>query len=875
MALSLTKYKWRYLIFLSTIFLIIVASQVIIQFDIRQQLDDAKHINESGRQRMLSQRISKLVLYLEQDFETFGHATKSHLDSLNKYILQWQKVHYSLIQNEGRPNNPLIDSLLRENTVPLGNILDACLMILENPNEDNVNYAIRVISNNELSFLLRMEKIVNAYQHESERKLKFLKRAEFTLAGIAIIVLTFEFIWLFIPVINELRNSNEKLKSLNTALESQQEELSDKLKQINILNQKLEKSERTFREIVERAEDIIFEIDKEGKFQYLNPSSIKLINRLKINYNPGVSKIQDILHPETREEAIQFITAQIKNQVNNCYAEYELLEIDNKKIWLGINIQIEYENKSPKKIKMIARDITDTKNTEHYLKVAKENSEQLTEAKARFLSSMSHEIRTPMNAIIGLSNLILTEQPRPDQQENLRLIKFSAEHLLGIINDILDVSKIDSGKIELEKTSFNLKELCSQLVRSLSLTSKSKNLDVRFNMEDGVPEMVIGDKLRLSQVLTNLLGNAIKFTNDGFVELNVSKHEYDTKLCRFDVTDTGIGIDENKINLIFESFTQASADISRKYGGTGLGLAISKNLIEIMGGAINVKSTFGRGSTFSFYVELPASSDNSVKQEKLYDSPQAENYSKNLIDLTNINILVVEDNSTNQLVIKKFLQKWGANCEMAINGKQALDKIGDNKFDLVLMDIQMPDMDGYEAAKRLRSMKGSYFQDIPIIALTADVTAEVKQKVKQSGMNDIVTKPFEPSLLYQVIQWHIKNIEVKKSESELRKNIEVYADGDPAYSKELIGLLIANINELKDVFIKATEADNLSLLKSAIHKIKTTLEIIKAHDLHTLAKDFQTLCESGEAISEEEKHEYASKFKDLSDKWINSLKNLL
>ncbi|HMP98499.1 MAG TPA: ATP-binding protein [Cyclobacteriaceae bacterium] len=868
MSFNVSKYRKRYIIFISTIVILIIASQAIIQFDIRQQYGDAQHINEAGKQRMLSQRISKLVLYLEQDIEKYGVAKLEHLDSLSKLIDKWEHVHFSLLASSAEAKNPLIDSLLHSLTGPLVKMINVCRDILAEPSEEKIRNAIEVISANELIFLLAMDKTVNAYQKDSEEKLRLLKNIELFLAAIALLVLSIEFVWLFIPIIRGLRKSVSDLQSLNEELSSNKNELSNKLNEIQYLHEKLEKREKTFREIIEQAEDIIFELDKDGNFTYLNPSSKALFEKVGLTYTEGKSKIQDIIRPDKRDEALRFIRHQVKNLTQNCYSEYPLIEADSKQYWLGLNMQIEYQHKIPQKIKIIARDITAVKETQHYLQLAKDNAEQLTMAKAQFLSNMSHEIRTPMNAIIGLSHLLLIEKPRPDQQENLRLIKFSAEHLLGIINDILDVSKIDAGKVELEKSVFNLVDLVKNLVMTLQLSSKNKNVETRLIIDSQVPTFVYGDQLRLSQVLHNILGNALKFTAEGYVELKIGMAETAQRnLIRFDISDTGIGIDESKINLIFESFTQASPDTSSKYGGTGLGLSISKKLIEIMGGNVSVRSTPGKGSIFTFTALLPAGEhmqDSDKGEKKLY--PNTEISSQSLI---NRHILVAEDNSANQIVIKKFLEKWGASYDIAHNGIEAVDLIKKKSYDLVLMDIQMPLMNGYEAAAAIRNLPDDYFKSIPIIALTADVTAEILELVRNSGMNDAITKPFQPEQLKNTLDYFCARQNATAAKTELSKALDVYAEGDETFKSELIQLLTKNLHELEAAYETALREHNLEVLKSASHKVKASLEIIGAQEIYLQARAHYEAAEM--YIEEDVKTERLKKFKALTQKWIKAL----
>ena len=370
------------------------------------------------------------------------------------------------------------------------------------------------------------------------------------------------------------------------------------------------------------------------------------------------------------------------------------------------------------------------------LKKAKRKAEEASLAKAQFLSTMSHEIRTPMNAVIGLTNLLLDDHPRKNQLENLQALKFSGENLLVLINDILDLSKIEAGKIELEASEYSLRKLISSIQHTLGLNASEKGIYFRCSVNGEIPEVLVGDSTRLSQILNNLVSNAIKFTLTGGVELLaklVAKTESEATL-HFSVSDTGIGIPADKLPAIFDNFSQASADTTRKFGGTGLGLAITKKLLEMQGSAIRVESKVNQGSVFSFTltVRLPTASQLPAKV-----APQK---SQPLSGLQGVRVLVAEDNQMNVVVIQQFLKKWGVTFDIVGNGQLAVEQVQQKVYDLVLMDLQMPVMDGFTAATHL---KASHPQ-LPIIALTASAMLEVKDQVYAVGMDDFVPKPFVP-----------------------------------------------------------------------------------------------------------------------------------
>ncbi len=375
------------------------------------------------------------------------------------------------------------------------------------------------------------------------------------------------------------------------------------------------------------------------------------------------------------------------------------------------------------------------------LEDAKEEAEKNARIKSEFLSIMSHELRTPMNAVLGMTQVIMEENPRKDQLENLETIKISAQNLLDIINDILDYNRLESGKIFLEHKDFSLKNLMAKLFRIFSYSMKQKGLTLNFNYDSSLGESFIGDEIRLGEIITNLIGNAIKFTDSGAITVDIKKigNKPNTSLIRFSVKDTGIGISQQNITNIFDSFTQEKTDTTRKYGGTGLGLSIVKKLLELMSGRIFVESKVGEGSKFYFEIEL----ENSEKKfEQVIKEPES---APNKINLSKI--LIVEDNTVNQLVMKKMLKNTGIEIDIADNGKIGFEKVLQNKYDLVFMDLLMPEMDGYEATREIRNFN----KDIPIVALTADVMKGVEAKTKEAGMNNYLTKPVKKDELLKIL----------------------------------------------------------------------------------------------------------------------------
>lgn len=378
------------------------------------------------------------------------------------------------------------------------------------------------------------------------------------------------------------------------------------------------------------------------------------------------------------------------------------------------------------------------------LEVATEELAKSTKAKSEFLATMSHEIRTPMNAILGMTHLLKQDSPRKDQLEPINILDFSGKTLLSLIDDVLDFSKIEAGRIEFESIEFELGKLVSVILESFRATAKNKGITIKSSIGEEVPNMLIGDPARLTQILNNLFSNALKFTEEGKVELDISVVEDlgDSIRIQISLSDTGIGIEPERVETIFDSFTQASQNTKRLFGGTGLGLTISKQLTELQGGTISVESEEGKGSTF--YVELTFEKGDSKAEAK--NVLAEENSGKSL---SGLKVLLAEDNLVNQKVMLRFLERWNVDMKVVDNGLEAVEAIRESNFDVVLMDLQMPKMDGYEASEQIRKLEDPYKRKTPIIALTAAALKEVREKVYASGMNDFVTKPFNPADLEQ------------------------------------------------------------------------------------------------------------------------------
>lgn len=462
--------------------------------------------------------------------------------------------------------------------------------------------------------------------------------------------------------------------------------------------------------------------------------------------------------------------------------------------------------------------------------------------KEQFLANMSHEIRTPMNAVVGITNLLLKKEPRPDQTEYLQIVKQSAQNLLVIINDILDLSKIEAGKMEFEDQPFSVRQVLRNVVKMLDFKAQEKNLQLSSSIHEDVPKAVSGDVARLTQVLMNLVGNAIKFTEVGKVAIFAKVEEFDTEkntasIC-FAIEDTGIGIEEHKIDSIFDTFSQADSSISRRFGGTGLGLSISKQLVDLQGGTLKVESEWQKGSTFSFVIPYKISDEAELKDFQPLLSEE-----NNKKSLKNARILLVEDNEFNQIVALDTLKLLIENVQIDIaeNGQIAVNMLQDSKkqYDIVLMDISMPVMNGYEATTHIRQKLPAPINEIPVMAMTASATTAEIERCFEVGMNEYIAKPFlEDELVQKLSQLYLK-IEapsengVNKTDKKAKPKklgsvldmsfLEKFTKGDSAKMAKYIKIFLKNAPEQLTSLNENLDAHNWNQLRATAHSLKSQL----------------------------------------------------
>jgi signal transduction histidine kinase len=433
-------------------------------------------------------------------------------------------------------------------------------------------------------------------------------------------------------------------------------------------------------------------------------------------------------------------------QANSWQGELALTSRKDNTIFAFVNVVSFFDN-DRHFWKISVLDISEIKMTQFELMKAKQKAETASQAKSKFLSNMSHELRTPLNGIIGASNLLLQEQCLPEQRSHLEILKFSSEHMMILINEILDFNKIESGRFELETLPVNMRAFLKKLETQFSVQAHAKGLLFLVDIDDNLEAEFLTDETRLNQIFSNLLSNAIKFTHKGGITLGARKISSTSKksVIQFMVQDTGIGIPPHKQQEVFESFTQADTDTTRKYGGTGLGLAISRKLVGLFSGDLKLQSEDGKGSTFYFTIEVEIN-----ENAKLYINDRKV---KQLPVFEHLRVLIAEDNSVNMSVARRFLVKWGIEVHEATNGLEAVEKCKRETFDLVLIDLEMPEMDGITALSEIRKLHPG----VPAIAFTAAVYEDMKIDLMKKGFMEVVPKPFRPEDLHNKIQKLIVN----------------------------------------------------------------------------------------------------------------------
>jgi PAS domain S-box-containing protein len=601
-----------------------------------------------------------------------------------------------------------------------------------------------------------------------------------------------------------IANISNSIKNLGVELHGEQ----DLLKVADILSREIERrvqaeertrlSEEKFRSIIEHMQLGLVESDLDGKITHVYNWFLKMSGYTaeEIIGKPAKETLLDRASwPE--------LDKQLESRKRGEYGVYEALlkRKHGENMWVIISGAplFDLEKRVIGSVGIFF-DITHQKLTEEALDLALKESEKAMKAREMFFAVVSHEIRTPMNAILGMSHLLADTTLTGDQREYLNAIRTSADGLMGIINDILDLSKIKSGKFNIERVEFNLVKLLRDMHQTINVKAREKKLDFLLEIDNEIEGLYSGDPVRIRQILINLTGNAVKFTSKGQVRLSVKilRRENDTDSIRFEVEDTGIGIAKEKFALLFETFTQVHSPEHGSFEGTGLGLSISRQLVELMSGELKVESEVGKGSCFSFVISLPKC-----------NTRQEENTGQlDFKGLENRNVLLVEDNAINRFLASTILKKWHINVTEAESGEDALALVRENHFDTIIMDMQMPRLDGLEASRKIRGM-GIF---TPIIALTANAYEEDREKCIEAGMNAFISKPFNPETLFEALT------------SAIFKKKEFYQIGDRRENtgedgSELPGI---TIDELRQ---------NLPALRNQLEQLISSREFGKAEFL--------------------------------------------
>lgn len=573
-----------------------------------------------------------------------------------------------------------------------------------------------------------------------------------------------------------------------------------------------------YKSVVEDGSDIVFIVDYNGEILYHNDSVEDTLG-YKSKSLVG-KKFFDLILPGTLSQFRRDYKTSTTKRFNES-VEFQFLCMDKSYKYLEFNsINLKHKEKINALI-LDCRDITQRKEDAAELLRAQK-------AKEQFLANVSHEIRTPINGIAGMATLLSQNPTIKEQATYLNAIKSAADNLKVIINDILDLASIESGKLNFEKIGFNLNDLLHSVVDSFSVQSAQKGIALNYLLDENISKVLIGDPFRLNQILINLIGNALKFTYGGHIGIKcqLEKENNKTQHIRIDVADTGVGIPADKLNRIFESFSQADASITRKYGGTGLGLTIVKQLVELQNGKVSVSSIENKGTTFS--IIIPYSIGNAAEIED--QSSVFKGKKERQTNLKDLRILLAEDNDINRLYATSILKMWGCSADVAENGYVALEKVRNNDYDIILMDIQMPVMDGFEASKAIK-MSGAPKNQIPIIALTANSSAIDIEKCLAAGMIDCIGKPFTPENLFAVLLKygeHKLNHFDKKQEKE---NIDLsylkkISNNDKEFLKEIINSFLHNTPKAIHDIKTYLQSKNWVKMEEQIHKIKPTLTMI-------------------------------------------------
>ncbi|PZR36294.1 MAG: hypothetical protein DI538_14100 [Azospira oryzae] len=965
MSAKINGLQLRFIALFSGIALIAFLAVATVILMLGKQTEDAQFVALSGQQSVLTQRLLKLSLLVERDVSA-GQNKAGRADTLHQVLSQLRKLHYKLLdQSKTQHNSPTTDSLLRSSTPYFESTFAAASNMTATNDGAIMRNALSTIVKNDEVLVFSTQRILESYQQHAYSKLRNFRMLLVVIAVVSTLAVLIVVALVLRPSLRKLERNNKELLVLNEQLHSSykelqisEEEIRASRDHIQTLQEHLGAKEKQYRDLVENANDIIYELDEQARFTYINPVT-ELITGFDKAELIGTTYWKLVVE-EYKREVTDFYVQQIKERCERSYYEFPIRTADGTIIWLGQSVYFTFledgwvtkvnvvarditrlrqiqeklseserlyrlisnnsmdlislydsadhdlvrvfvspsvkeilgfeqhevigrslydfihpedvqrmrehkhsvalsgkpvivEYRTFKKdgtliwmesnvqpyfdehgkmagVQTSARDITERKQTEMALNQAKEKAEEATIAKSQFLSMISHEIRTPMNAVIGLTHFLLEESPKESQLKYLRLLRFSGESLLTIINDILDFSKIEAGKISFEYVSVRLKSFLNDIVLPMKMRANEKGILLLMKVDPNIPEVITIDPVRVGQVINNLLSNAIKFTMNGSVQFFVEHEGIHDGLHQlsFRVKDSGIGIEADKLDYIFESFSQANPDTTRKFGGTGLGLTITKRLLQLMGTDIFVESKMGVGSEFKFKLNVKESSLAAVAYENDFSSRE-EVQRKN--DRTHV--LLAEDNDVTQVVVMNYLEKWGYKVTVANNGKEVLHLIQEKTFHILLIDLQMPEIDGYQATKLIREMDDPYFKTVPILALTASAMPDVADELMRIGMNDYLSKPFKAKDLDEkIIKHRLSSIPVEADRS-LQSSLDAYSGGDQEVNLDLARRMVKNINDLQAAIVTAINEDDIEGYIRCSHKMRTTISILRNEEFAT------------------------------------------
>lgn len=615
-------------------------------------------------------------------------------------------------------------------------------------------------------------------------------------------------------------------------------DITDKIKS----NERLRNALINFKAIFDAFPDLFFRLNKLGDFLEIMAGESTDYSFLNIRDYEG-KNIKEALPASEYEKMYTCLrTAFESGKAELC--EYQLGESDDLKTYEARIIAI-----SDNEAIGIVRNITQAVTTNQELMSAKKMAEEALNAKDEFLSMMSHEIRTPLNVVIGMTYLLHQQNLTPDQLKFINALKFSSDNLLSLINDLLDFSKIKAGKLIFENNDFNFKEFIWNIYESYKLQLDSSRVELKLNIEEDTPTYINGDYSRLAQILNNLLSNSQKFTDRGEVSINVStlSEEDDEVRLHFSISDTGIGIHPDKISTIFEPFQQGGKDTTRRYGGTGLGLTIVKKLIELQGGTISLNSNPGGGSVFSFQLPFGVVAEESISTAK---DPAVSAVS----GIQNLKILYAEDVPSNQFLMKGYADLWKFDLDIASNGEQAVNMFLENDYDVILLDLQMPIMDGYMAARKIREIESLHNAPTPIIAVTGDISEKTVQLISESKINDYIIKPINPKLMIEKIYDRIREEKPALSKAISNRDIQILAGDDefisfeqvdylygevPTQYVELIHLFLDEFTNYKGLMIKSLKEEQFDEFRQIRHSMRSNLRLLKMDKFQKLIDDIK------------------------------------